>query len=156
MWRVGPENDDVDIFAEHAAEIGDALAAAETDVLAEEQRTAAKVDHRRFEAHAGPQRLLFKEQGHHPAGQERLAKAALEFRFQVFGNGENSLDFTGREIGQRQQVSHVRFLPRFVPAEADTRPGGVPGGVPSTLGPGRLRLDDFGEDVAALVGLLLR
>ena len=77
MWRVGPDHDDVDVLAEHAAEIGDALAAAETDVLAEEERAAAEVDHRRLEAHARPQRLFFEEQGHHAAGQERLAEPAL-------------------------------------------------------------------------------
>ena len=44
---------------------------------------AAEVDHRRLEAHAGPQRLLLEEQGHHAAGQQRLAKAAVELGFQV-------------------------------------------------------------------------
>ena len=117
--RVGPQDDDVNIFAQHAAEIGDALAAAETDVLAEEERTAAEVDHRRLEAHAGPQRLLLEEQGHHPAGQQRLAETALELGFQVFGDGEDALDFGSRQVGQRQQMSHEWIV------TSDCRPPGL-------------------------------
>ena len=106
LVAVAADHDDVDVFAEHAAEIGDALAAPEAHVVAQEQRAAAQVGHGRLEAHAGPQRLLLEEHGHHPPRQQGLAEAAGELGLQVFGDGEDPLDFRRRQVGHRQQVSH--------------------------------------------------
>ncbi len=135
-------HDHVDIFAEHAAEVGDGLAAAEANVLAEKERIAAQMDHRRLEAHPRPQRRLLEKQRHHAAWQERFAKAAFVLRLQVLRDREDALDFGGRQVGQGQQVSHDGFLQRTAH------------GACLLLCPG-LCLDDLGEDVAALVGLVV-
>ena len=101
LVAIGADDDDIGIFAQHAAEIGDALAAAEARVVAQEERAAAEMDHAGLEAHAGPQRGLFEEQRHHAARQQRLAQAAGELGLQVLGDGEDALDFGRRQIGQR-------------------------------------------------------
>ncbi len=80
---VRADHDDVDVLAEHAAEIGHALARAEADVVAQEQAVAAQVDHAGLEADARPQRRLFEQQRHHAAGQQRLAQALLILGLQI-------------------------------------------------------------------------
>ena len=52
LMAVGADHDHVDVLAEHAAEIGQALAGAEADVVAQEQAAAAQVDHAGLEADA--------------------------------------------------------------------------------------------------------
>ena len=126
-WRLAADHDHVDVLAQHAAEIGDALAAAEADVVAQEERAAAQVGHGRLEADAGAQRLLLEEQGHHAAGQQRLAQAAGELRLQVLGDGEDPLDLGRRQVGHASS------------------------GVASCRSP---VLQHVGQDVAACVGLL--
>ncbi len=101
-----PDDDHVDILAEDAAEIGQAFAGAEADVVSQEQAAAAEVDHAGFEADARPQRRLFEQQGHHAAGQQRLAQSGGVFRLQIFGDGEDAFDFVGLNVGQSEQVSH--------------------------------------------------
>ena len=64
------------ISLEHAGEVGDALAFAEADVVAEHDAAAAEVRHARLEADPRPQRLLLEQAG--PAfGPAAAARAAL-------------------------------------------------------------------------------
>ena len=103
---VGADDDHVDELAEHLAEVGQALAAAKPDVVAEEHRAAAQVGHARLETHPGPQRRLLEQQGHDAAGQERLAEPPGELALQVLGDREDVVDLAGGKIGQSDEVSH--------------------------------------------------
>ena len=63
-----PHGQGVDVLADDAGEVGDALADAQADVLAaQEDRVAAELGDRRLEADAGAQRRLLEEQPERPA-----------------------------------------------------------------------------------------
>ena len=95
------DHDHIDHLAQHAREIGDALAFAETGVVAEHEAAAAQVDHARLETHPRPQRLLFEQQRQHPARQQRLAQALPEFGFQILGDRKDPLNLGSGNIGER-------------------------------------------------------
>ena len=97
-------DDRIDVFAEHAAEIGDALPRrCKPRVGTEKQARATEVRHRGLKADPRPQALLLEHERQHAAGQERVATARNELllevardrkhglnlgRGQVFGNDE--------------------------------------------------------------------
>ena len=69
-------DDHVDILAEHAAEVGDALPGRrKAGVVAQKEARAAEVHHRRLEAHPRPQAGLLEHQRQNAARQERVAAA---------------------------------------------------------------------------------
>ena len=96
-----PDHDHVDHLAQHASEIGDALALAETRIVAEHHAAAAQVGHARLETHARPQRLLFEQQGQHPARQQRLAQALTKLGLEILGDRKNPLNLSSGNIGER-------------------------------------------------------
>ena len=83
LVAVGANHDHVGVLAQDAGEIGDALAPAETGLIAQEHRTAAKMGHARLEAHARPQRWLLEQQGHHSPRQQRFAPPLLVLALQI-------------------------------------------------------------------------
>ena len=94
-------HDHVDHFAQHASEIGHALAFAEAGVLAQHDAAAAQVGHAGFEAHPRSQRLLFEQQRQHAAGQQRLAQPLCKFGLEILGDRKDPLNLGGRNVGQR-------------------------------------------------------
>ena len=104
------DDDHVDHFAQHAGEVGDALALAEADVVAEHDAAAAQVGDAGLEADPRPQRLLLEQQGQRPAGQERLAQALGVLRLEVFGDGEDPRDFGGGDVAERDLNGAWRLL----------------------------------------------
>src|SRR6187549_663795 len=85
-------DDDVHILAQNLRKIRSRFAFAKADILPEKQTGAAKVGHPRFKADSRPERLLFKDHRHHTSGEQRLANPASQFGFEIFRDGENSLD----------------------------------------------------------------
>ena len=97
LMAIGADDDHVGVLAQDAGEIGDALAAAEAGVVAQKHRTAAEMGHARLEAHPRAQRRLLEHQGHHPAGQKRLAQPLLALLLQILRDREDAFDFGGRQ-----------------------------------------------------------
>ena len=61
LMAIGADHDHVGILAEDAGEIGDALTAAEANLIAKEDRASAEVGHARLEAHTGPHGRLLEQ-----------------------------------------------------------------------------------------------
>ena len=100
-------DDHIDILAEHAAEVGDALPRRrEARVVAQEEARAAQVHHRRLEAHARPQTRLLEHERHHAARQQGVATARVVFLFEITRDREHGLDLVGGQIFGNNQVSH--------------------------------------------------
>ena len=81
LMAIGADHDDVGIFAQDAGEIGDALAAAEAGLVAQEDRAAAEMGHAGLETDPRAQRGFLEDQGHDPARQQRLAQPFSHFCF---------------------------------------------------------------------------
>ena len=102
LVMIGADHDDVNVLAEHAGEIGDALSVAEPGFVAQEDRTSAEMGHAGLEADASAQRRFFKDQSHDPARQERLAQAGFALLLQIFRDREDAFDFGCGYVGQCQ------------------------------------------------------
>ena len=93
-------DDHIHHLAQHAGEIGDALAFAETCVLAQHEAAAAQMRYAGLEAHARSQRLLFEQQRQHPARQQRLAQSLLELGLEILCDRKNPLNLGRGNVGQ--------------------------------------------------------
>ena len=72
----GPDGQRIEVLAEDAGEIDDALADAQADVIApEEDGIPAQAGDGRLEADPGPERGLLEDQAQGPARQERGPRA---------------------------------------------------------------------------------
>jgi hypothetical protein len=91
-------NDHIHHLAQHAREIGQTFALAETCVVAQHETAAAEVGHAGLETDPRPQRLLFEQQGQHPAGQQRFAQSLAKLGFEILGDRKNPLDFRGGNV----------------------------------------------------------
>ncbi len=107
------DNDHVDHLAQHAGKVGNALAFAETSVLAEHDAAAAQVRDAGFKTDPRPQRLLLEQQGQRPAREQRFAQALRVLRLQILGDRENPRDFGGGDVAKSNQVAHGTIRRRW-------------------------------------------
>src|SRR5579864_8646871 len=76
--REGAYGEGVNVLARDPREVGDALAAAESDIFsAQKDRIPTQVRNRCLEADAGAQRGLLEHQPERPPGQKRVTLAPL-------------------------------------------------------------------------------
>ena len=150
---LGPHDDHVDHFAEHAGEIGDALALAEAGVLAQHDAAAAQVGHAGLEADARPQRRLLEQQRQHAARQQRLAQALRELGLEILGDRKDPLNLGGGNVGECKQMSHGSSREQG----SGSRELQAAGRLVLAPAPASLACSqDVGQDLAAFVELVRR